>query len=122
MWYQSGVRLRARPWVVALVACSVAGVWLALAADDLPGRFGWYMAAASFAAGLLFGVRGAVLTPAGIVAFGIVLLAKAMPPPSGDSEPPVIVVLFFMALPAMFAVPAAVAALLRHRVRWARRP
>src|SRR5437764_48787 len=67
-------------WAMAVVACVVLGFVLATVYAGHPIRprhFGYYLAIASFVAGLVFGVRGALLPAAGIAAFGV---AVCMPP------------------------------------------
>jgi hypothetical protein len=104
-------------WWVAVLASLSFAVWLAAAQGDDPFRprhFGYYLAGAAFAAGLAFGARGIVLAPAGIVAFGIVLLITVEPPPPpAEDQSGLVVGVFFILAPAMFAVPGAVGALIR---------
>src|SRR3954454_3865493 len=101
-WRRSAIFLL---WVGALVVCVVLGVALGLH-GHFPRRFGVYLAAVAFAAGLAFGPRGAWLPVVGIVACGATLVVRLPPaPPLGVDDGRQILMVFFTIIPAMYALP-----------------
>jgi hypothetical protein len=109
-------------WVAAVVACIAAGVvfWLAHPANfgslPTPKGMGYIIAMLAFVGGLAFGWRGAVLPLAGLGAYGLAgLIDEFISPTTGPGSGDVrgIYLLYFTFLPALFAVPALVGALLR---------
>src|SRR6059058_1298687 len=98
-------------WAMAVVACVVLGFVLATVYAGHPIRprhFGYYLAIACFVAGLVFGVRGALLPAAGIAAFGVAALINRQPqPPGAEDQTALIVGVFWIYFPAMFGALAA---------------
>jgi hypothetical protein len=108
------VRASTWVWLAALATCVALGFVLATvyAGDPIrPRHFGYYLAIASFVAGLVFGVRGALLPAAGIAAFGAAALINGQPrTPGAEDQTALIVGAFWIYLPAMFGALAAVGA------------
>jgi hypothetical protein len=122
------VRASTRVWLAALAACVALGFVLATVYAGHPIRprhFGYYLAIASFVAGLVFGVRGALLPIAGIAAFGAAALINRPPQtPGAEDQTALIVGAFWIYFPTMFGALAAVGAgaraVARLAVRWER--
>lgn len=104
-------------WLVALVACLVAGIALGLAYPHLPPirRLGYYVAAGAFLSGLLFGMRGVLLPAIAIAAFGLMALIHAG---VGGDQTAEIRAVFWFALPIMYGAVAVLGALVRTGIRF----
>jgi FtsH-binding integral membrane protein len=105
-------------WITA-AGCLVLGSALAL--DDVfhsgwSRHFGYYLVAASFVAGLVFGKRGCALPVVGTVAFGITLYLQATVDPSGEDQRDLIIFAFIFVAPLVFGAVAAIGAVARYAV------